>query len=190
MSEETRSYFPWKPVVVAFIVATVAVAAYFYIGRVPDPYSAKLVSLNVYPIHRDYKSPTTVQGIGGQNETYDEVLVLADVRINNISKKVPLYLNDMSANVELPDETQRSSAVSASDFDKLFIVYPDLKQYQKPMLLRDTTIQPGQSVEGLMIFSYQINQQQWQSATAMNINVHFIHQKPLVIAVPKQSGRS
>jgi hypothetical protein len=184
MSEETRSYYPWKPIVVAIIIASAAVAAYVYFARVPDPYSAKLISLNVYPIHRNLTSPTTVQGIGGENETYDEVLVLADVRINNIAK-IPLYLSDMSANVDLPDETQRSSAVSASDFDKLFIVYPDLKQYQKPMLPRDLTIQPGQSVEGLMIFSYQISQQQWQSASAMNINVDFIHQKPLVIPVPK-----
>ena len=185
MSEETRSYYPWKPIVVAVIIASAAVAAYVYFARVPDPYSAKLISQNVYPIHRNLTSPTTVQGIGGENETYDQVLVLADVRINNISNKVPLYLSDMSASVELPDETQRSSAVSASDFDKLFIVYPDLKRYQKPMLLRDTTIQPGQNVEGLMIFSYQISQQQWQSATAMNITVDFIHQKPLVIPVPK-----
>lgn len=187
MSEETRSYYPWKPIVLAVIVVSAAIAAYVYFGRVPDPYSAKLINVNVYPIHRNYTSPTTVQGIGGENETYDQVLVLADVRITNISNKVPLYLSDMSASVELPDETQRSSAVSAADFDKLFLVYPDLKQYQKPMLLRDVTIQPGQSVEGLMIFSYQINQQQWQSATAMNINVDFIHQKPLVIPVPKKS---
>jgi len=185
MSEETRSYYPWKPIVLAVIVVSAAIAAYVYFARVPDPYSAKLVSVNVYPIHRNLTSPTTVEGVGGENETYDQVIVLADVRITNVSNKVPLYLSDMSANVDLPDETQRSSAVSASDFDKLFIVYPDLKQYQKPMLQRDLTVQPGQSVEGLMIFSYQMSQQQWQSATAMNINVDFIHQKPLVIPVPK-----
>jgi hypothetical protein len=180
MSEETKSYHPWLTILIAFVVVSVAIAAYVYFARVPTPYSAQILSVNVYPIHQDLSPPSTTQGIGGENETYDQVLVLADVRLQAISK-VPLYLHDMWANVNLPGESDRSSAVSASDFDKVFIAYPDLRQFQKLPLQRDITLQPGQQVEGMMIFSYQMNKATWDSHTSMDITLDFIHQKPLVL---------
>jgi hypothetical protein len=182
MSEETKSYHPWFTIIAAVVIVAAATAAYVYFARVPTPYTGQVLSVNVYPIHRDFSEPTTTQGIGGQNETFDEVLVLADVRIKNVAK-IPLYLHDMWVDTSFPGETDRSSAASASDFDKVFVAYPDLRQYQKAPLLRDITIQPGQQVEGMMVFNYQMNKAQWDARTGMDITLDFIHQNPLVLHV-------
>lgn len=168
----------------AVLIPVIAVAAYVVINRVPNPHTGQVLSVNVYPIHRDLTQTTTTEGIGGQNETYDEILLLTDVSITNTAK-VPLYLHDMWANVNLPDESDRSSAASATDFDKVFIAYPDLAQYKKNPLPRDLTLQPGQQVEGMMIFHYQMNKQQWDSRSGVDVNISFIHQPPLVLHIAK-----
>lgn len=184
MAEESNPLRILLIIIAAIIIPVVVVGAYVVINREPNPYKGQVLSMNVYPIHRDLTQKTTTEGIGGQTDIYDEILVFTNVRITNTAK-IPLYIHDMWATVDSPDETSRSTAVSASDFQKVFIAYPDTRQYQKSMLPRDATIQPGQQVEGEMIFSYQMSQQEWQSATGMNIDVGFLHQNPLVMKVPK-----
>jgi hypothetical protein len=88
--------------------------------------------------------------------------------------------------VHLPDEDQRSLAASQTDFGKVFIAYPDLKPLRKDPLLRDITLTPGQQVEGMLIFNYQISKAQWDSRTGMDITMTFQHQKALVLHTDKQ----
>jgi hypothetical protein len=183
MSEENPSYRAVVIVIIAVVVVLGAIAAYVYFGRAPEPYQGKILGVNVYPIHRDLSQPTTAEGVGGQNETYDEILIFANVSVKNTAK-IPLHLQDMWATVNLPDENERSTAVSKSDFNKVFLAYPETKQYQKPPLPRDVTLQPGQQVQGLVIFNYQMNQKQWESATGMNVALGFVDQNPLVMPLP------
>jgi hypothetical protein len=185
MSEENSPARIPLIILAAVVIPIAVVAAYVLINREPVPYAGQVVSLNVYPIHRDLSQSTTTEGVGGQNDVFDEILLLADVRITNTAK-IPLYVHDMWAVVDLPDEAEHSTAVSGSDFDKVFIAYPDLKQYQKPPLERDTTIQPGQQVEGMMIFSYQISKAKWDSRSGTDLSISFLHQNPLVMHVANQ----
>jgi hypothetical protein len=170
--------------IAAILIPAAVIAGYVWFNREPIPYTGQVVSVNAYPIHRDLTSKTTTQGIGGQNETYDEVIVLADVRVKDVAK-IPLFLQDISATANLPDESDTSTAASAPDFQNVFLAYPDLKQYQKAPLPRDLTLQPGQEAEGQMVFNYEINQAQWNSRTGMDINLSFLHHPPLVLHVAK-----
>ncbi|HTV04764.1 MAG TPA: hypothetical protein VME86_05305 [Acidobacteriaceae bacterium] len=182
MSEETKSYHPWFTIFAAIIIVAAATAAYVYFARIPTPYAGQILSVNIYPIHQNLDQPTSVQGIGGEGDVFNEVLVLANVRVNNVAK-IPLYLQDMSLVTSFPGETDTSSAASASDFDKLFIAYPDLAKYKKPPMLRNITIQPGQKIEGMMVFNYQMDKAKWDTNTGMDIHLSFIHQNPLVLHV-------
>jgi hypothetical protein len=188
MSEETKSYHPWFTIIAAIVIVAVATAAYVYFGRLPTPYSGQLLSVNIYPIHQDLDQPTTTEGVGGQGDVFNEVLVLADVRIKDVAK-IPLYLHDMWLVTNFSGESDTSTAASASDYDKVFIAYPDLKQYKKAALLREITLQPGQQVEGMMIFSYQMDKAKWDTRTGMDINISFIHQHPLVLHVTAANGQ-
>jgi hypothetical protein len=184
-NEENPSYRAAFIIIAAFVIAAGAIAAYVWFARVPTPYAGEVLSRHIYPIHRDLSQPSSTEGLGGQNEVYDEVIVLADVRIQNVSKNVPLFLHDMSAVVTLPDESDRSTNASASDFDKVFIAYPDLQPFKKTPLPRDLTLQPGQQVEGQMIFNYQMPQAQFDTRTGMDINIDFVHQTPLTLHIAK-----
>lgn len=180
MSEENPSYRTPLIVIIAILIVIGAIVAYVYFGRAPIPYQGKILSVNTYSIHRDLTQPTTTEGVGGQKEIYDEMLVFADVSVKNTTN-IPLYLRDMWAIVDLPNETSRSSAASGQDFHQVFIAYPKTKQYEKPLLARDTTIQPGQQVQGQMVFNFQMSQKEWQSASGVAIYLSFAHQNPLVL---------
>jgi hypothetical protein len=184
MNEETKPSRIILIIAAAIIIPVVVLGSYVWLNRVPTPYAGQVLSVNIYPIHEDLSQPTSTEGIGGRNDVYDEVLVLADVRIRNVGK-IPLFLHDMWAMANFPNESDRSTAASASDFDKVFIAYPNLKQFQKAPLPRDLTIQPGQQVEGQMIFNYQMNQTQWNSRSGEDVYVDFLHQKPLMLHIAK-----
>src|SRR6185437_1279726 len=133
MSEENPSYRAVVIVIIAVVVLLGAIAAYVYFGRAPEPYQGKILSVNVYPIHHDLTEHTTTQGIGGQNETYDEILLFANVSVTNTAK-IPLHLENVWSNINLPDENEQSNAVSQVDFKKVFIAYPETRQYEKAPL--------------------------------------------------------
>jgi hypothetical protein len=51
---------------------------------------------------------------------------------------------------------------------------------------RDTTLTPGQSVQGLAIFNFPINKEQWDSLQTAKVVVSFMHQKNLEIVLPRK----
>ena len=188
MSEETKSSNAWLSVGGAFVLVVLAIGAYVYFNTKPPVHAGEVLSVNIYPIHRDLsKGPNhgaATEGIAGQSDTYDEVLVLTDVRIRN-QTDIPLFLHDMWGVVDLPDEEQRSLAATQTDFAKVFMAYPDLKSMRKDPLPRDLTIPPGKQVEGMMIFYYPISKAQWDSRNGLDITMTFQHQKPLLLHVAK-----
>jgi len=189
MSEETITSKAWFPVVGAFAFVVLAIGAYVYFNTKPPVHAGEVLSVNIYPIHRELSTGpakgASETGITGQGDTFDEVIVLVDARIKN-QTDIPLFLHDMWAVVDLPDDEQeRSLASSQTEFGNVFIAYPSLKPLKKNPLLRDITLQPGQQVEGMMIFSYQISQAQWDSRSGLDITMTFQHQKPLLLHVAK-----
>ena len=189
MSEETITSKAWFPAVGAFVFVVLAIGAYVYFNNKPPVHAGEVLSVNIFPIHRELSTGPAngagEKGITGQGDTFDEVIVLVDARIKN-QTDIPLFLHDMWAVVDLPgEEEQRSLAASQTDFAKVFIAYPSLKPLQKDPLPRDLTLAPGQQVEGMMIFSYQISKAQWDARSGLDITMTFQHQKPLLLHVAK-----
>jgi hypothetical protein len=188
MSEETKSSNAWLSVGGAFVLVVLAIGAYVWINNKPPVHVGEVLSVNTYPIHRDLStgqaSGVRTEGVLGHGDTYDEMIVLADVRIKN-QTDIPLFLHDMWGVVNLPDGDQRSLAASQTDFTKVFVAYPDLRPLRKEPLQRDLTLAPGQQVEGMVVFNYQISKAEWDSRTGMDLTFTFTHQKALVLHVPK-----
>jgi len=190
VSEETITSKSWFPVTVAIAVAVLAAAGIFvWLYTRPAVHAGQVLSVNVKSIHRELGTGpvngSRTEGVAGQPDIYDELIVLADVRIKN-QTDIPLFLHDMWGVVHLRDEDQRSLAVSDRDFEKVFIAYPDLKPLEKALLPRDITLTAGQQVEGMVIYSYPISKAQWDERTGMDLTFSFLHQKPLVLQVAKQ----
>jgi len=188
MSEESITSKSWFPAVVAIAVAVLAAAGVFvWLYTRPALEVGQVLSVNVKPIHRVLSTGpvngSRTEGVQGQPDIYDEMIVLAEVRIKN-QTDIPLFLHDMSGVVHLRSgEDQRSLAASTTDFGKLFVAYPELTPLRKEPLLRDLTIPAGQQVEGMVIYNYPISEAEWNSRTGMDLTFAFLHQKPLVLEV-------
>jgi hypothetical protein len=186
MSEDRNSSSnPLLVILAATVLVVLAIGTYVYLGNKPPVHSGQVVSVNIYPIHRETQAGASTEGIGGGTEVYDQLLVLANVKIKN-QTDIPLFLHDMSAVLNLPnDETIRSTGAGTTDFQKVFIAYPDLASQKKDPLRRDTTLAPGQEIEGQLIFNYSINKAQWDARTGIDLYFEFLYQKELVLHVPK-----
>lgn len=190
MSGEKITSKAWFPAVGAFAFVVLAIGAYVWINNKPPVHAGQVLSVHIYPIHRELSTgpvnKSGTEGVTGQPNIYDEMIVLADVQIKN-QTDIPLFLHDMYAVVHLPDgDDERSLAASASDFEKAFVAYPDLKPLQKDPLPHDLTLTPGQQVEGMVIYHYPISKAQWDARAGMDLTFVFLHQKALVLHVAPQ----
>lgn len=115
-------------------------------------------------------------------EQFDQVLVFAHVKLRNHSK-VPLYLENVLANVLLADGTVLSiSAGSASQYDEVFLVYPELASLHATALSPRATLAPGQTVEGNILWAFNLTKKDWDARKSLDFTCNFHFQDSLVLA--------
>ena len=174
-------------VLAATVVVVLAIGAYVYIGEKPPVAAGQIVKLDVVPIHSQMRVGAGAQGVQGGMETYDQLLILAQVQIRN-QTDIPLFLHDMWSNLSAADgDEERSLAASRTDFQQVFIAYPQLAAYKADPIQRDITISPGQTVQGLIIFHYPITKDQWDARHGFAGVISFQHQKNLAFPWPAPS---
>jgi hypothetical protein len=185
MSEEMNSGKRTLLIVLAATVIVIAmIGVYVYLGEKPPVSTGEIVKLDITPIHSEMRVGTPGQGTGGGTETYDQLFVLVQARIRN-QTNIPLFLHDMWGKLTTSDDIEQQSLnASRTDFQQVFAVYPQMAQYKQAPLQRDITIEPGQSVEGLMIFHYPITKDQWDARHGFKAGISFLHQKDLVLPWP------
>jgi hypothetical protein len=167
--------------VAAVVIVIAIIGGYVWINTKPPVHAGQVVAVTAYPIHREISTGSAIGGLAGAKDIYDEEIVIANVHIKS-QTQLPLFLHDMWADVTLADGTiQRCTAASATDFHNVFIAYPDLAPKQTAPVLRDTTMTPGQELDGQIIFHYTISAQQWDQRKDFKVYVQFLHQKDLVM---------
>jgi hypothetical protein len=190
MADDNQSgIHPIFAAVAAVVIVVAIIGAYVWVNTKPPVHSGQLVAVTTYPIHRELSTGSAIGGLAGAKDIYDEEIVVASVQIKS-QTQLPLFLHDMWADVTLADGTiERCTAASATDFHNVFIAYPDLASKQASPILRDTTMTPGQVLNGQMIFHYTISAQQWNQRKGFKVYVQFLHQKDLVLdATPASSA--
>jgi hypothetical protein len=91
------------------------------------------------------------------------VLLFAHVKRHNQSN-VPLILQDVLANVRLPDGVPLSvSAGSVAQFEEVFLAFPDLDASHGKPLAHHTVLDPGRSVDGTAFWVFRLTKQQWDA---------------------------
>jgi hypothetical protein len=180
-----RSALATLAIAAGVITLALAVLVYF-VRRQPVP-AGEVLAVNYYPVHTVSEGGAAVgnTGMPGQKETYDQLLILAQVRVRN-QTHIPLFLRDITATVTMPDGTEQTDvAAGATDAGRLFEAYPSLASLRAAPFDRDTTVNPGQSTEGQAIFSFPMTQQQWDSRKSANVVVSLVNQDDLVISFPR-----
>jgi hypothetical protein len=171
-------------VLLAALLVCAVIAAYVLLGQKPPMATGEVARISVFPVHTTIHGGAPGPGMAGQDEVYDQLLVMAHVRVHNQSKE-PINVDDAWATVTLPDgETRRSLAASDTDFQRVFAAYPQLGPIRMEPFRRDVTIQPGESVDGMLIFNYPLDEHQWASRKALTVTVSFANARELTMRAP------
>ncbi len=176
-----------KTIVIAAIAVSIAIGLYVWLGERPPVASGDILTMNLYPVHTLINNGGgSDTGMAGTAEYYDQLLILAKVKVRN-QTDIPLFMQDISAAIKLPDGSEQVNITASNkDMDRVFQAYPSLSYLRTDSIPRDTTLTPGQSVQGLAIFNFPINKEQWDSLQTAKVVVSFMHQKNLEIVLPRK----
>jgi len=171
----------WATVIAAVLVS-VAIAVYFIAGQKPPAVTGEIVSVWAHPQHTE-TSGLDANGAPMPKEVFDQVLVFAEVRLHNQSNQ-PLFLLNILTNSTLQDGIHSSYAASQSDYDRIFLAYPDMPVPHGPGLPLSLSLDPGQSVDGTFVSSFRLTKEQWDQRKDLNFSFSFRYQ-PVLILTPK-----
>jgi hypothetical protein len=173
------SHVVWASLAAAVLV-TVAIALYVWTGQKPPAATGEILQVWAHPRHME-TSGFDANGAAMSKNIFDEVLVFARVRLHNQSQQ-PLFLHEILSNATLDDGIHSSYAATASDYERIFIAYPELAALHGKPLSLETTIDPGQTQEGEIVSAFRITKQQWDARKELNFSFAFRYQPNLVLA--------
>jgi len=176
-----------KNIAIAAVVVSIAIGLYVWIGQKPPVASGDILTMNLYPVHTLINNGGGGDnGMAGTAEYYDQLLILAKIKVRN-QTDIPLFMQDISAAIKLPDGSEQVNVTASDkDMDRVFQAYPTLSYLRAASIPRDTTLSPGQSVQGLTIFNFPITKEQWDGLQTAKVEVSFMHQKNLEIVLPRK----
>jgi hypothetical protein len=172
-------------VLIALVISSLVVLAWVRFGRKTPVATGDIARVAIYPVQAKITGGAAgTPGMQGQDEIVNQLLVFAHVRLHN-PNSAPITIVDDWAVLTLPDgETSRSDGTSQANFEKLFQAYPQLAPLRMDPLRRDTQIPPGQSVDGLAVFSYPLSREQWDARKGMQLTVSFNGAKDVTLIAP------
>jgi len=169
VAEQTPSAKPARAfgiIFAAILLVLVGIAGYVLMNRVAATAAGDIAGVWLYqPLPAEMPNSTLPPPSNG-------LIALVPVKIRNLSGK-PLPVSALDAVLRLGDTDYKSYSASPSDFDKLFLYYPDLEGYRKPIFLVHSPIPPGVEVQGLAVFNFALTEDQWSKASEFFIDVTF-----------------
>jgi hypothetical protein len=165
--------------VIATILVSVAIAAYVIVEQKPPAMTGEILSVTVHPMHVE-TSGIDASGAAVPKEAFDQVYVFTQVRLHNQSQG-PMFLQNMLTNATLPDGIHSSYAAPASEYDRVFLAYPGIPVAHNKALPLDTTIEPGETVEGSLVSAFKLTKEQWDAHKDLNFTFAFRYQPNLVL---------
>jgi hypothetical protein len=172
-------------ILIALIVSTLAVVAWIRFERKTPVATGEIARISIFPVQAKITGGAAgTPGMEGQDQIVNQLLVFAHIRLHN-PNTAPITIVDDWAVVTLPDgETRRSAAASQADFDKVFQAYPQLAPMRMDPLRRELQIQPGQSADGLVVFSYPLSREDWDKRKSMQVTLSLNGAKDVTISAP------
>ena len=172
------SHVVWAAII-ATVVMSVAIGAYVLLEQKPPIATGEIVAVWAHPQHTETSGLDT-NGNPMPKESFDQVLVFAEARLHN-QGKVPLFLLTILTNATLPDGIHSSSAASESDYDRVFLAYPDIPVPHGEGLPINLVLGPGQIIDGTFVSSFRLTKQQWDARKDLNFSFTFRDQPVLVL---------
>jgi hypothetical protein len=128
-------------------------------------------------------SGVDASGAAEPTEVFTQTLVFTHLKVQNRTKN-PLFLRQILTNVTLADGVHSSYAAPATDYERLFQATPALAALHGTPLAFDSTIPPEGTVEGDIVASFHLSQEQWQARKGLDYTVNVQYQPDLVVTAP------
>jgi hypothetical protein len=177
------SYILWTSLI-AFVLLSVGITLFLMADRKPPVAAGEVTQAWIHPVHT-ISRPHDAGGVEAAPEAFDQVLVFAHVRVRNQSKE-PIVIKTLMTNATLDGVIHTSYAATATDYDRIFIAYPEIAGLRSNTLTRDTIIQPGQVLDGMMVSAFHASKEQWQTKKDLNFTIDFKMHPSLVLQAPAQ----
>ena len=177
---ERRSFL--GPILVALAVLAIAGACIYF--NMPHRVADLAVTRTaVLPTHTEFKTDSRL--VGAQTESQDDLYVLATIRVDD-RLHVPLFISDITGALTTADDAVvTSSAVQKSDLENLYFTFPKLKPLASAPLVRESTIQPGDHAEGMVLLHFPLTEADWNNRKSATVTVEFYHQGQFTVTIPK-----
>jgi hypothetical protein len=166
--------------IAATFVITTAVAIYVLAGQKPPAATGQILEVWAHPMHTA-TAGFDANGASMPQETFDQVLVFSHVRLHNQSDK-PLFMHQIMTNVTLDDAIHTSYAAMPGDYQRIFVAYPDLAAWRGTPLSPETTIDAGQTAEGIFVSAFRLSKEQWDARKSLNYTFGFRYLPSLTLA--------
>jgi hypothetical protein len=174
------SHLVWASIAAA-VVVTIAIAIYVIAGENPPVATGEVLEIWAHPMH-SVTPAFDANGSGVSRESFDQVLVFTRVRLHNQSKQ-PLFLHQIMTNVTLADGTVDSSfAATASQYERIFLAYPNMAPWHSTPLSSELTLEPGQTVEGTFVSSFRMAKDPWDTRKGLDFTFGFRYQPEVKVA--------
>jgi len=163
----------------AAVVVSLAIAGYFIAGIKPPVVTGEVEQVWAHPQHSE-SSGFDANGASMAKESYDQVYVFAKVKLHNQSDK-PLFLHNIMTNATLDDGIHSSYAATASDYDRVYLAYPNMPVPKGTALAPQTDIAPGQTVEGIFVSAFRLTKEQWDVRKSLDFTFGIQYHDSLVL---------
>jgi hypothetical protein len=164
---------------IATVVVSVAIGLYVWIGQKPPAAVGTVEQVWARPMHTE-TSGFDAAGAPMPKQSFDQVLVFARVKLHNQSDK-PLFLHQVMANATMGDGIHTSYAAIPSEYDRVFVAYPELAPLHGNSLPSETTLEAGQTIEGTFVSAFRMSKQEWDARKNLNFTFAFQYQPSLVL---------
>ena len=153
---------PWQPVVIALVIVAAAIAFVGYFNRSKPPAVGGI----------DQITAVSIPG--------DSTMVAVTVHFKNATDHT-LYIRNVKSTLQTAKGEFTDDAANASDYDRYYQAFPDLKQNVKPPIIQDTQVAQGASGIGTVIFSYPITKDVFDGRQSLTVTVQPYDQPAIVL---------
>jgi hypothetical protein len=166
--------------IIAAVIVSAAIAIYMIAGQKPPAVTGEIEQMWAHP-QRTESSGFDASGAAMAKDSFDQVFVFTLVKLHNQSDH-PLYLRNAMVNTKLADGIHSSYAASAADYNRVYLAYPSMPVPQGKALSLQSTIDPGQTVEGTIVSAFRMSKADWDAGKNLNVTFAFSYQPSLVLA--------
>jgi len=163
----------------AAVLVSMAIAGYFIAGIKPPAITGEVEQVWAHPQHTE-SSGFDANGASMAKESFDQVYVFAQVKLHNQSEQ-PLFLHNIMTNATLDDGIHSSYAATATDYDRVYLAYPNMPVPKGKALSPQVTIAPGQTVEGIFVSAFRLTKEQWDARKKLDFTFGIQYRDSLVL---------